>query len=132
MQLLLLISTLLDRFLGQHIDSKEACMHGVLGATVLLVAITILRVTISAIKKTEALGLGDMKMLAIIGFYIGLYKLPIYLCLSGIFGIVTAFIWKILRRGNKFPFAPSLCLAAFVQLFLPKIENLMDFIALMS
>lgn len=74
-------------------------------------------------KKQEALGWGDVKFLAVVGFYLGLTPLPTFFFIAGMGGIVTAMIWRMLGRGKVFPFAPSLVAALFVMLLFPEVHN---------
>lgn len=79
----------------------------------------LLRVIGYILKKTEALGWGDVKFFAIIGVFLGTN--PTYMALffltSGIIGIVTALLWKHAGRGHLFPFGPALA-AAFLAVLL--------------
>ena len=59
------------------------------------------------IKKTEWLGFGDVKMMAISGLWLDMSQIPLYLMVGGGIGIVTGLIWK----GQRFPFAPALALS---------------------
>lgn len=81
--------------------------------------LNILRHLISQLKQQEALGRGDIKLIAVLSMGIPLADLWWFITLSGIGGIATSLIMISLEKtaplsfSNKgiFPFAPSICLA---------------------
>lgn len=60
--------------------------------------------------RREALGLGDVKLMAAAGLWLGAALLPAFLILAGGAGIA----WSLALRRREFPFGPSLALALFV------------------
>ncbi len=62
-------------------------------------------------KKREGLGLGDVKFFIAAGMWLYIEDLPIFLMLSGLTGIAIAIIWRVLKKGNLFPFGPALSIA---------------------
>lgn len=64
--------------------------------------------------KQEAIGIDDLKLLFTLGFLLGLKNALAFMLITGIAGIVFGLIWKKFYRQSFFPFAPALCLAAFV------------------
>lgn len=62
-------------------------------------------------KKKEGLGLGDVKFFLAAGTFLSIESLPIFLFFSGIAGIVIAMIWKLMKKGEIFPFGPALALS---------------------
>ncbi len=62
-------------------------------------------------KKKEGLGLGDVKFFLAAGTFLSIESLSIFLFISGATGIVIAIIWKILKKGDIFPFGPALSLS---------------------
>lgn len=78
-----------------------------------------LRWLVSRWKGREALGLGDVKLMAVAGLWLGLAGLPLFLILSGGAGIahlLAARRWCMadLGEGEAIAFGPALCLALFV------------------
>lgn len=72
------------------------------------------------LKKTEALGWGDVKFFAVAGLFLGLnpaHAALFFLC-SGLAGMLTALIWKLRGKGALFPFGPALAVALMVTLLL--------------
>ena len=70
--------------------------------------------------KKEALGWGDVKFFAVAGLYIDIDHLSSFLMLSGISGILIAIWWRILGKGEAFPFGPSLCLSLYLCIAFPE------------
>ncbi len=62
-------------------------------------------------KKKEGLGLGDVKFFLAAGTFLSVEALPTFLFISGCSGILIALTWKLLKKGEIFPFGPSLALA---------------------
>lgn len=69
-----------------------------------------------ALKK-EAMGFGDVKLFAVIGLWLGMSKIHLFLMLSGILGVIFAIVWRLAGKGAVFPFGPSLICAFFILLF---------------
>ncbi len=84
----------------------------------------LLRWIIYVWKKKEGLGLGDVKFLAAAGTMIAPENLAFFLFVSGFIGLITALIWKILGKGERFPFGPSLSLSLFIIIVLPNLSQL--------
>lgn len=66
------------------------------------------------------MGAGDVKLIAMIGFFVGLSGTAVVLLLAFLFGAlvgVTFMILGKLTRKDALPFAPYLALAAFIQVF---------------
>jgi leader peptidase (prepilin peptidase)/N-methyltransferase len=76
-----------------------------------------LRLLVSRWKGREALGLGDVKLMAVAGLWLGLAGLPAFLILSGGIGILcllTARHFGGAGQGDAIAFGPALCLALFM------------------
>lgn len=67
----------------------------------------------------EALGWGDVKFFAVAGFFIDIDHLSSFLMLSGISGVLMAIWWRILDKGEVFPFGPSLCFSLYACIAFP-------------
>lgn len=78
-----------------------------------------LRVGFRALRKKEGLGLGDVKLFAVAGLWLGLDALPVFILMSGLIGIVSALIWRLLGRGEYFPFGPALAMALWIGSAIP-------------
>jgi leader peptidase (prepilin peptidase) / N-methyltransferase len=73
------------------------------------------------LRKKEGLGFGDVKFFAVVGLWLTLKPFVPFLFFSGIFGIVTAGIWRLLKRGPIFPFGPALAIALFLCVAYPEV-----------
>jgi leader peptidase (prepilin peptidase)/N-methyltransferase len=79
-----------------------------------------LRWVISAWKKREAMGLGDIKFLLGAGFWLGtgIDALTLYMVLAGGLGVVMALLARVWCGDEEIPFAPALIVAFVVTLFI--------------
>jgi leader peptidase (prepilin peptidase) / N-methyltransferase len=75
------------------------------------------------LRKKEGLGFGDVKFFAVVGLWLTLKPFVPFLFFSGIFGIVTALIWRFLKRGPIFPFGPALAVALFLCIAYPEVPD---------
>jgi leader peptidase (prepilin peptidase)/N-methyltransferase len=68
----------------------------------------------------EGMGGGDIKLLAMIGAFLGWQSIPLTLFFASLTGSVvgiTCMLWKGVGRRFALPFAPFLCLGALLHLF---------------
>jgi prepilin signal peptidase PulO-like enzyme (type II secretory pathway) len=82
-----------------------------------------LRYLFLKLQNKEALGWGDVKFLLIIGLFLNIDSLPIFMLLAGLCGLFIALIWKIFKRGRAFPFGPALSFALFIGIVCPEINQ---------
>jgi prepilin signal peptidase PulO-like enzyme (type II secretory pathway) len=78
-----------------------------------------LREAFLRLRGVSALGLGDVKFVALAGLYVGLTGLAPFLVLAGCLGIVFGLVWRGLGYGAAFPFGPALCCALAVAVYVP-------------
>lgn len=72
------------------------------------------------VMKKEGLGWGDVKFLPIIGLWLAdVNAWPPFLFYAGVWGVVTALVWRALGRGERFPFGPALAAALLMSLLSP-------------
>ncbi len=57
------------------------------------------------------LGFGDVKLMAVSGFWIDLTQIPTFLLITGLGGVMIGLLWKTMSKGKKFPLGPALALA---------------------
>lgn len=74
-------------------------------------------------KKQEGLGMGDVKFFIVVFMFLDFPLITAFLFLSGMLGIITAVVWKILGRGQRFPFGPALSMALYLCLVVPEMEE---------
>jgi len=84
---------------------------GAAGAALGAIVLAGLRFVFKALRGQDALGLGDVKFIALAGFYTGATGLAPLLFLGGMLGIAFGLAWRLLRGGAAFPFGPALCVA---------------------
>jgi prepilin signal peptidase PulO-like enzyme (type II secretory pathway) len=61
-----------------------------------------------------AIGIDDLKFFFVIGFLLGINNFLAFMMLSGIFGLLFGAAWQKIKKDETFPFAPAICLSAFV------------------
>ena len=61
----------------------------------------------------EALGLGDVKLLAAAGAWLGLAALPAFLIAAGVTGVLFGVSWRRIKAEAAFPFGPALAIALY-------------------
>ncbi|HZZ27197.1 MAG TPA: A24 family peptidase [Pirellulales bacterium] len=92
--------------------------HGLMTALVGVAAgggmIWMIRLIGSAMLKQEAMGFGDVTLMAMIGAFFGWQPVIIVFFLAPFVGVVFGGIQWLLFRQNVLPYGPFLCLAAFV------------------
>ena len=80
------------------------------------------------IRKKEGMGLGDAKLLAVIGFWFGWISIPFVIFLSSIFALVFVapdLIKKNKKMSSQIPFGPYIILATiFYLLFKNNLDSL--------
>lgn len=62
-------------------------------------------------RGKEWLGLGDVKLMGASGFWLLPSQIPLFLILTGLGGVLMALLWKMLKKGPKFPLGPALAFA---------------------
>ena len=75
-------------------------------------------------KKQDGIGMGDAKLLAALGAWLGWTVLPSLLLLASLAGIVGGLIylqWNRQNTRNAFPFGPFLAFAGIIELLWPQI-----------
>jgi prepilin signal peptidase PulO-like enzyme (type II secretory pathway) len=115
---MLLIGLFLTYYQGEYMWYK------LLNAMVLVGVGLILRGFLNFSLKKESLGWGDVKMLAISGFYVNIDSIAIFLFLSGFLGLCLGIVWRMFGRGEAFPFGPALGVALFACACFPNLRYL--------
>jgi len=67
-----------------------------------------------AVLRREAMGFGDVTLMAMIGSFLGWQSCLLIFFLAPIAGLVIGVIQVVFRRGSEIPYGPFLCLAAAV------------------
>lgn len=76
------------------------------------------------IARKDGLGMGDVKFLFVAGLWLADAGAHVpFLFLSGVLGIVSALMWRLLGRGEVFPFGPALMVSLLACVFHPPIAS---------
>lgn len=81
-----------------------------------------LRWGVQKVKRKQAFGMGDVKLMYALGLWIPFWRVPGFLIWAGTIGTVFGMCWRQRFRVALFPFAPPL-IAAFLYPFLFKLET---------
>ena len=68
----------------------------------------------------DGLGIDDFKFFLIAGFMLGMNNFVLFMFLSGILGAVFGALWQKIKKDETFPFAPAICLSAYICLLFGK------------
>ena len=75
-------------------------------------------------KNRDGIGMGDAKLLAGLGAWLGWNALPSILLIASIAGVLGGLLWLKLRRRHfqeAFPFGPFLAIAGIIELLWPQL-----------
>lgn len=96
-------------------DLAAALLKSTLGIFVGAGALLLIALAVSKLKRTEAMGGGDIKLTAMLGAFLGLKGLLFVFLASSLFGLVYFLLSMPLRKGDKtIPFGPFLSLGGMV------------------
>ena len=76
------------------------------------------------IKKQNGIGMGDAKLLAALGAWLGARALPEILFLASITGLLGGLLWlRLHQQGMRsaFPFGPFLAIAGIIEMLWPQL-----------
>ena len=101
-----------------NIDARFALLpDSVLGAAGGYVALAFFAELFSRILKRRAMGMGDYKLFAALGAWLGWQPLPLLLFFAALTGLVMSALWWVLRFRSRYtPFGPALALAGALML----------------
>jgi len=106
--------------------ASVALLDMALGAAVLGGAGLAVRWGFRPPRGREGFGMGDVKLLAVAGLWLGLAPAPMFLVLGGGAGALLALGWRAAGRGAEFPLGPPLALALYVLLIVPALASLLS------
>lgn len=98
---------------------QDSVIGAILGYASLWLLNFIYRLT----KKQDGIGMGDAKLLAALGAWLGWYVLPGILLMASLTGLIGGFIWLQRNKQNHrsaFPFGPFLAIAGIIELLWPQ------------
>ena len=76
------------------------------------------------LKNQNGIGMGDAKLLAALGAWLGWGALPSILLVASVTGLLGGILWLKLRRHHlreAFPFGPFLAIAGIIELLWPQL-----------
>jgi len=116
----------LNSFRGMQFVSLQ---ESIIGALVGYLLLWLLNRIYRYVKKQEGIGMGDAKLLAALGAWLGWTSLPGILLIASLTGIIGGIVWLRLNKQNHrapFPFGPFLIFAGIIELLWPQlIQNLL-------
>ena len=95
----------------------------IIGAILGYTGLWLLNALYRALKKQNGIGMGDAKLLAALGAWLGWQPLPGILLIASLTGLIGGVIWLVLNKQNyraAFPFGPFLAIAGIIELLWPQ------------
>lgn len=119
--LTLILSGLLFNGISEEglVSFQDSVIGAILGYTSLWLLNSLYRLT----KKQDGIGMGDAKLLAALGAWLGWFTLPGILLIASLTGLIGGFIWLQWNKQNHrsaFPFGPFLAIAGIIELLWPQ------------
>ena len=119
--LTLILSGLLFNGISEEglVSFQDSVIGAILGYTSLWLLNSLYRLT----KKQDGIGMGDAKLLAALGAWLGWFALPGILLIASLTGLIGGFIWLQWNKQNHrsaFPFGPFLAIAGIIELLWPQ------------
>jgi leader peptidase (prepilin peptidase)/N-methyltransferase len=106
-------------FSQQLVNPEESIAGAILGYLCLWTLNRLYR----HLKNQDGIGMGDAKLLAGLGAWLGWSSLPAILSIASIVGLLGGLLWLKLKKqnvGSAFPFGPFLAIAGIIELLWPQ------------
>lgn len=117
---LILLGLLFNSLSNQRfISFQDAIIGAILGYTCLWLLNLLYRI----VKKQDGIGMGDAKLLAALGAWLGWFALPSILLMASLTGLIGGIIWLQWNKQSHrsaFPFGPFLAIAGIIELLWPQ------------
>ena len=110
-------------FNGLTKQSFTSFQDSIIGATLGYTGLWLLNSLYRALKKQNGIGMGDAKLLAALGAWLGWQPLPGILLMASLTGLIGGVIWLLWNKQNHraaFPFGPFLAIAGIIELLWPQ------------
>jgi len=110
-------------FNGVSNESLISFQDSLIGAILGYVCLWLLNLLYRIVKKQEGIGMGDAKLLAALGAWLGWFALPSILLIASLTGLIGGIIWLQWNKQNHhsaFPFGPFLAIAGIIELLWPQ------------
>jgi leader peptidase (prepilin peptidase) / N-methyltransferase len=111
-------------FNGLSVTSFASFEDSALGAILGYISLWFLNLLYCTLKKQDGIGMGDAKLLAALGAWLGWLALPEILFMASLAGLIGGFIWLAWNKQNyraTFPFCPFLAFAGIIEILWPQI-----------
>jgi len=95
------------------LDGMFACLGGAVAGVVVILVVRYLG---TKVFRREAMGLGDAKLMAVIGGFLGWKAIPLVFLLAAFIGAVVGILSYLKTRDREIPLGPFLALAAILVL----------------
>jgi len=98
-------------------------LDSLIGATLGYTSLWLLNSLYRLAKKQDGIGMGDAKLLAALGAWLGWFALPGILLMASLTGLIGGLIWLQWNKQNHrsaFPFGPFLAIAGIIELLWPQ------------
>ncbi|MFM7108540.1 MAG: prepilin peptidase [Planctomycetaceae bacterium] len=93
-------------------DQWSAALSSLVGTAVGVAVVWSTRLAASRALGREAVGFGDVTLVAVIGAWLGWQGALLACCLGVLVGLVHGVVRFVLARDNELPFGPGLCVGA--------------------
>ena len=96
-------------------QSPYDLISGLLGGGIGMILFVIVWWGSQKLLKKEGLGFGDVRLMSMLGLYIGIESLFLMILIASLLAAMVGlglFIWK--RKSEAFPFGPFLCFASLI------------------
>jgi leader peptidase (prepilin peptidase)/N-methyltransferase len=117
---LILSGLFFNGFSGEGLASlQDSAIGAILGYT----SLWLLNLIYRQAKKQDGIGMGDAKLLAALGAWLGWLALPGILLIASLTGLIGGFMWLQWNKQNHrsaFPFGPFLAIAGIIELLWPQ------------
>ncbi|MBU3581130.1 prepilin peptidase [Polynucleobacter sp. AP-Capit-er-40B-B4] len=110
-------------FNGLSNQGFASFQDSIIGATLGYTGLWLLNSLYRALKKQNGIGMGDAKLLAALGAWLGWQPLPGILLMASLTGLIGGVIWLFWNQQNHraaFPFGPFLAIAGIIELLWPQ------------
>lgn len=117
----LILTGLLFNGLTNH--SFTSMQDSIAGAVLGYVSLWLLNSAYRALKQQNGIGMGDAKLLAALGAWLGWQQLPGILLMASLTGLIGGVSWLLWNKQNHraaFPFGPFLAIAGIIELLWPQ------------
>ena len=117
---LILCGLFFNAFSEQRFTSFQ---DSVIGAILGYISLWTLNALYRLAKKQDGIGMGDAKLLAALGAWLGWFALPGILLIASLVGLIGGLAWlKWNKQSHRsaFPFGPFLAIAGIIELLWPQ------------